>query len=222
MARCKNPTPNAFSSLGDIFQAWGPFSKRGPRARAPSFPKGYFSETRAWILVAPTFKKKLSLQASRPFPEGAPRKVSMFKIRFPGRSSDMSILCPETTFFLPKWQDPGCGFFRLLKILEHKLPTCQEHLLTCQEHLPACQEHIFACQKQLLACQKQLRNHFFVAKMARFRLRVFQDSDIPRTQASCMPRTVSCMPRHQLLGFQYALVAVEGCLRRFYFLKTGP
>ena len=29
------------------------------------------------------------------------------------------------------------------------------------------------------------------------------------------------MPRHQLLGFQYALVAVEGCLRRFYFLKTG-
>ena len=63
---------------------------------------------------------------------------------------------------------------------------------------------------------------FFIAKMARFRLRVFQDSDIPRTQASCTPRTVSCMPRHQLLGFQYALVAVEGCLRRFYFLKTRP
>ena len=86
------------------------------------------------------------------------------------------------------------------------------------------------------------RNHFFLAKMARFRLRKFQDSNIPRTQASCMPRTpscmpgtascmpgtascmpgtASCMPRHQLLGFQYALVAVGGCLRRFYFLKTG-
>ena len=80
------------------------------------------------------------------------------------------------------------------------------------------------------------RNHFFLAKMARFRLRKFQDSNIPRTQASCMPRTpscmpgtascmpgtASCMPKHQLLGFQYALVAVGSCLRRFYFLKTGP
>ena len=79
------------------------------------------------------------------------------------------------------------------------------------------------------------RNHFFLAKMARFRLRKFQDSNIPRTQASCMPRTpscmpgtascmpgtASCMPKHQLLGFQYALVAVGSCLRRFYFLKTG-
>ena len=58
--------------------------------------------------------------------------------------------------------------------------------------------------------------------MARFRLRLFQDSNIPRTQGSCMPRTAFGMPRHQLLGFQYALVAVESCLRRFYFLKTGP
>ena len=66
------------------------------------------------------------------------------------------------------------------------------------------------------------RNHFFLAKMARFRLRLFQDSNIPRTQGSCMPRTAFGMPRHQLLGFQYALVAVESCLRRFYFLKTGP
>ena len=62
---------------------------------------------------------------------------------------------------------------------------------------------------------------FFLAKMARFRLRVFRDSKIPRTQSSCMPRTASCMPRHQLLSFQNALMAVEGCLRRFYFLKTG-
>ena len=64
--------------------------------------------------------------------------------------------------------------------------------------------------------------------MARFRLRIFQGSNIPRTQASymprtpsCMPRSASCMPKHQLLGFQYALVAVGSCLRRFYFLKTG-
>ena len=33
------------------------------------------------------------------------------------------------------------------------------------------------------------RNHFFLAKMARFRLRIFQGSNIPRTQASYMPRT---------------------------------
>ena len=65
------------------------------------------------------------------------------------------------------------------------------------------------------------RNNFFLAKMARFRLWVFRDSKIPRTQSSCMPRTASCMPRHQLLSFQNALMAVEGCLRRFYFLKTG-
>ena len=63
----------------------------GPRARAPSFPLGYFLETRARILTRPTFKKKLPLQASRPFPEGAPRKVSMFKIYLAGRSSDMSV-----------------------------------------------------------------------------------------------------------------------------------
>ena len=141
-------------NLGPWAQIWAQGPKSGgPRARAPSFPLGYFLETRARILTRPTFKKKLPLQASRPFPEGAPRKVSMFKIYLAGRSSDMSVSCPETIFFSPKWQDPGCGFFRLLKILEHKLPTCQEHLLTCQEHLPACQEHLFACQEQLLACQ---------------------------------------------------------------------
>ena len=139
----------------------GPGSKSGgPRARAPSFPLGYFLERRARILTRPTFKKKLSLQASRPFPEGAPRKVSIF------------------VFFF------GWEIFGYVRFVP--------------------------------------RNHCFLAKMARFRLRVFQDSDIPRAQGSCMPRTVSCMPRHQLLGFQYALVAVEGCLRRVYFLKTGP
>ena len=87
---------------GPTFCAQGPKSG-GPRARAPSFPIGYFLETRARILTTPTFKEKLSLQASRPFPEGAPRKVSMFKIYLAGRSSDMSVSCPETIFFLPKW-----------------------------------------------------------------------------------------------------------------------
>ena len=90
MARCKNHTPNAFFKTG----APGP-------GRAPSFPKEYFLETRTWILTAPTFRKKLSPQASKPFPEGAPRKVSMFKICLAGRSSDMSVSCPET-FFLAK------------------------------------------------------------------------------------------------------------------------
>ena len=93
----------------------------------------YFLETRARILVAPTFKEKLSLQASRPFPGGAPRKVSMFKIYLAGRSSDMSVSCPETVFFSPKWQDSGCRFFRVLTFQEHKLLTCQEHLLACQD-----------------------------------------------------------------------------------------
>ena len=86
----------------------------------------YFLEIRAGIFVAPTFKEKLSLQASRAFPEGAPRKVSMFKIYLAGRSSDMSVSCPETIFFSPKWQDSGCGFFRVLTFQEHKLLTCQE------------------------------------------------------------------------------------------------
>ena len=142
MARCKNHAANAFFKTG----APGP-------GRAPSFSTGYVLETRAWILTAPTLKKKLSLQASRPFPEGAPRKTSMFKIYFPGRSSDMSVSCPETMFFSSKLQDSGCGFFRVLTFQEHKLLTCQEHLLTCQEHLLACQEQLLACQEQLLACQ---------------------------------------------------------------------
>ena len=122
MVCCKNPFPKC------VFDAWGRFSAGGgPRpGRAPSFSTGYFLETRTRILVAPTFKEKLSLQASRAFPEGAPRKVSMFKIYLAGRSSDMSISCPETIFFSPKWQDSGCGFFRVLTFQEHKLLTCQE------------------------------------------------------------------------------------------------
>ena len=98
----------------------------GPRARAPSFPRGYFLETGARILTTPTFKEKLSLQASRPFPGGALRKVSMFKIYLAGRSSDMSVSCPETVFFSPKWQDSGCGFFKVLTLQEHKLLACQD------------------------------------------------------------------------------------------------
>ena len=108
-------------------QIWAQGPKSGgPRARAPSFPLGYFLKTRARILTTPTFKEKLSLQASRPFPEGAPRKVSMFKIYLAGRSSDMSVSWPETIFFSPKWQDSGCGFFKVLTFQEHKLLTCQE------------------------------------------------------------------------------------------------
>ena len=110
---------------GPKIWAQGPKSG-GPRARAPSFPIGYFLETRVRILTTPTFKEKLSLQASRPFPGGAPRKVSMFKIYLAGRSSDMSVSCPETIFFSPKWQDSGCGFFKVLTFQEHKLLTCQE------------------------------------------------------------------------------------------------
>ena len=122
MARCKNHTPNAFFKTG----APGP-------GRAPSFSTGYFLETRTRILTTPTFKKKLSLQASKPFPEGAPRKVSMFKIYLAGRSSDMSVSCPETIFFSPKWRDSGCGFFKILTFQEHKVLACQEQLLACQD-----------------------------------------------------------------------------------------
>ena len=78
--------------LGPGAQIWG---APGP---GPFFSARIFLETRARILTRPTFKKKLPLQASRPFPEGAPRKVSMFKFYFPGRSSDMSISCPATVF----------------------------------------------------------------------------------------------------------------------------
>ena len=38
----------------------------------------------------------------------------------------MSVSCPETIFFSPKWRDSGCGFFRVLTFQEHKLLTCQE------------------------------------------------------------------------------------------------
>ena len=117
--------------FGINFGILDPFG--GPRARAPSFPIGYFLETRVRILTTPTFKEKLSLQASRPFPEGAPRKVSMFKIYLAGRSSDMSISCPETIFFSPKWRDSGCGFFEILRFQEHKVLACQEQLLACQD-----------------------------------------------------------------------------------------
>ena len=58
----------------------------------------------------------------------------------------MSISCPETIFFSPKWQDSGCGNFRILTFQEHKLLACQEHLLACQEQLLACQEQLLACQ----------------------------------------------------------------------------
>ena len=86
-------------NLGPWAQIWAQGPKSGgARARAPSFPIRYFLETRIRILTTPTFKEKLSLQASRAFPEGAPRKVSMFKIYLAGRSSDMSISCPETIF----------------------------------------------------------------------------------------------------------------------------
>ena len=88
-----------------------------------------FLEMRAGIFVAPTFKEKLCLQASRAFPEGAPRKVSMFKIYLAGRSSDMSISWPETIFFSPKWQDSGCGNFRILTFQEYKLLAFQTHKL---------------------------------------------------------------------------------------------
>ena len=117
---------------GPKFWAQGPKSG-GPRARAPSFPIGYFLETRARILTRPTFKKKLPLQASRAFPEGAPRKVSMFKINLAGRSSDMSVSCPETIFFSPKWRDSGCRCFKTLTFQEHRVLACQEQLLACQD-----------------------------------------------------------------------------------------
>ena len=42
----------------------------------------------------------------------------------------MSVSCPETVFFSPKWQDSGCGFFKVLTFQEHKLLTCQELLGT--------------------------------------------------------------------------------------------
>ena len=101
MARCKNHTPNAFFKTG----APGP-------GRAPSFSTGYFLETRAWILVAPTLKKKMSPQASRPFSEDAPRKGSMFKNYLAGRSSDMSVSCPETIFSRQHGKIQVAGFSR--------------------------------------------------------------------------------------------------------------
>ena len=104
--------------LGPGAQIWG---APGP---GPFFSARIFLETRARILTRPTFKKKLPLQASRPFPEGAPRKVSMFKIYLAGRSSDMSVSCPETIFFSSKLRDYGCGFFRLLIFQGHKLLVC--------------------------------------------------------------------------------------------------
>ena len=113
--------------LGPGAQIWG---APGP---GPSFPIGYFLETWARILTTPTFKKKLSLQASKAFPEGAPRKVSTLKIYLAGRSSDMSISCPETIFFSPKLRDSGCGFFEILRFQEHKVLACQEQLLACQD-----------------------------------------------------------------------------------------
>ena len=89
------------------------FCQFGAKCQNPSkIQDQYFLETRARILVAPTFKEKLSFQVSRAFPEGAPRIVSMFKIYLAGRSSDMSISCPKTIFFSPKWRDSGCGFFK--------------------------------------------------------------------------------------------------------------
>ena len=121
-------------NFGPMGPDLGPGPKSGgPRARAPSFPLGYFLETRARILTRPTFKKKLPLQASRAFPEGAPRTVSMFTINLAGRSSDMSVSCPETIFLSPKWQDSGCGFFKILTFQEHKVLACQEQLLICQD-----------------------------------------------------------------------------------------
>ena len=103
------------------------FCQVGAKCQNPSkIQDQYLLETRTRILVATTFKEKLSLQASRAFPEGAPRKVSMFKIYLAGRSSDMSISCPETIFFSPKSRDSGCGLFKVLTFQEHKLLTCQE------------------------------------------------------------------------------------------------
>ena len=79
------------------------FCQFGAKCQNPSkIQDQYFLETRAQILVAPTFKEKLSLQASRAFPEAAPRKVSLFKIYLAGRSSDMSVSWPEIFFFLIK------------------------------------------------------------------------------------------------------------------------
>ena len=132
---CEPLLPSPFSSH---------FCQVGAKCQNPSkIQDQYFLETRARILVAPTFKEKLSLQVSRAFPEGAPRKVSMFKIYLAGRSSDMSISCPETILFSPKWRDSGCGNFRILTFQEHKLLACQEQLLACQEQLLACQDTSF-------------------------------------------------------------------------------
>ena len=122
--------PN-FGPRGPNLSPWAQISAQGPksggpRARAPSFPKRYFLETRIRILTTPTFKKEMSPEASKPFPEGAPRKTIMFEARMARRSSDMSISCPDTIFFSPKRRDSGCGFFRVLTFQEHKLLTCQE------------------------------------------------------------------------------------------------
>ena len=93
-------------NFGLIFQVGGP----GPGPIL--FQKDIFWKHGPRILTTTTFRKKLSPQAFKPFPEGAPRKVSMFKICLAGRSSDMCISWPESTFLLPTWQDSGCGFFK--------------------------------------------------------------------------------------------------------------
>ena len=95
---------------------WSHFCQVGAKCQNPSkIQDQYFLETRARILVAPTFKEKLSLQVSRAFPEGAPRKVSMFKIYLAVRSSDMSVSCPET-FFLAKMARVRLYFFEDFRI----------------------------------------------------------------------------------------------------------
>ena len=111
----------------------GPFLKMG--ARAPSFPKGYFLETRTRILTTPTFKKKLSPRASKPFPEGAPRKVSMFKNWMAGRSLDMSVSCPET-IFLAKISRFKLRFVQRLSHSKNRSALCARNISLLGSNMP--------------------------------------------------------------------------------------
>ena len=109
---------------------WPHFSRWGPRA--PSFPKGYFLETRTRILTTPTFKKKLSPRPPPPSQRVRLEKLACLKFIWLG---DLRI-CPfrgPKPCFLAKAARFRLRVFKILTLQEHKLLACQEQLLACQD-----------------------------------------------------------------------------------------
>ena len=117
--------------LGPIFFKTGTFSRRGPWARAGPllFQKDIFWKQGPGSSSRRLFRKSCLPRPREGHETGPPREVKMLKMCLAGRSSNMSVPCPETMFSRPNGKIQVEGFSKIVTVPERKLLAGQQHQL---------------------------------------------------------------------------------------------